>query len=188
MNTDPSLSKTDEFNELIRCYGDLVYRMAFQLTSGDETEARDLVQDGFIKAWRYWVIQKPDNFKGWMYRLLHNLYMDVLRKRARQKTCSLDAPTPHETSWEQVLPDDSPEASARLETQDVQSDVQRALQKLDPEFRMPVMLCDMEGLSYEEIARIMSCPVGTVRSRIHRGRMQLRRLLSPSSKGATYEM
>jgi len=185
MNTPESkpLTKAEEFSELLRCYGDMAYRMACQITGGRETEARDLVQDGFIKIWRYWGFQRPASFKGWMYRILHNLYMDALRQKARRPTVSLDAHVEEGTSWEERLSDRTPGLPVGMERQELQQDVTRALHQLDTEFRMPVVLCDMEGLSYDEIAQVMSCPVGTVRSRIHRGRVQLRALLGQYQTG-----
>src|SRR5687767_6888451 len=85
------MSKTEEFGDVLRQYGDLAYRMAYQLTGGREDEARDLVQDGFIKIWRFWTFQKPRSFKGWMYRILHNLYMDKLRRKFRKAETPFDA-------------------------------------------------------------------------------------------------
>ena len=166
----------DDFSELLRRYGSLAYRMAYQLTGGREAEARDLVQEGFVRIWRTWRFQRPRSFEGWMYRLLHNLYMDSLRRQARHPSISLNGGGEH--SWEETLQETTPLPQERLEQRDLQDDVSRALRQLEVEFRLPVVLCDMEGLSYEEIARILSCPVGTVRSRIQRGRTELRRLLS----------
>ncbi len=177
--TDLPQTKIEEFSELLRCYGNMAYRMSLQITGGKEDEARDLVQDGFIKIWRYWQFQRPSHFKGWMYRLLHNLYMDAMRRKARQRTVSLDGDEDNPSHVAHTLSDASPQASENLERQQIQLDVARALEKLDVEFRLPVALCDMEGLSYDEIAQVMSCPVGTIRSRIHRGRLQLRALLGP---------
>jgi len=176
-------TKADEFSELLRCYGDMAYRMACQITGGREPEARDLVQDGFIKIWRYWRFHRPASFKGWMYRILHNLYMDALRRNARRPTVSLDGHADEGTPWEERLSDNTPGLPEGAERRELQQDVTRALERLDLEFRMPVVLCDMEGLSYDEIAQVMSCPVGTVRSRIHRGRMQLRALLGQYQTG-----
>jgi RNA polymerase sigma-70 factor, ECF subfamily len=174
---DP-LTKTDEFAELLRCYGDLAYRMAFQLTGGKEDEARDLVQDGFIKIWRYWAFQRPRSFKGWMYRLLHNLYMDKMRRQVRQATFSMDAIEEEGgASLSEGLPELDLLPQERLEQDETRRIVARALATLEIDLRIPVTLCDMEGLSYEEIARVVSCPIGTVRSRIHRGREKLRALL-----------
>ncbi len=182
---DPLPTQTDEFSEVLRCYGDMAYRMAMQLTRGREAEARDLVQDGFIKIWRHWKIQRPNSFRGWMYRLLHNLYMDSLRHEARRPAFSLDAPAPSgEGTFGDTLSDSAPALDQPMEMDARQRLVRRALERLERDFRIPVMLCDMEGLSYEEIAQIMSCPVGTVRSRIFRGRQMLRRWLEPSFEEA----
>lgn len=173
-----SMTKNEEFSEVLRVYGDLAYRMAFQLTRGREDEARDLVQDGFIKIWRFWPFQQPRSFKGWMYRILHNLYMDKLRRKHRQVETSLDAAQDEGLlSLEHHLPDSAPTPEQASEASHRQRAVSRALAGLELDLRMPVVLCDMEGLSYEEIARIVGCPIGTVRSRIHRGRSRLREAL-----------
>jgi len=174
------MTKTDEFSELLRTYGDTAWRMALHLTKGNEPEARDLVQDCFIRIWRYWGFQKPDHFKSWMYRILHNLYLDECRRRKRRQQVSLDDPQGGEEDalrWEDRLKENDPTPEENSDTHERQVLVRQALQRLPSEFRIPVALCDMEGLSYDEIARIVSCPVGTVRSRIHRGRMQLRAAL-----------
>lgn len=175
--TNP-MPKSQDFSEILRLYGDVAYRMAYQLTGGRESDARDLVQDAFIKIWRHWDVQKPDSFKGWMYRLMHNLYMDHLRKKYRHPTLSLDSPAPDsETPWEQNLADGVVGIEESIEKKDVKRQVAQALSRLDVEFRTVVVLCDMEGLPYDEIAHIVGCPIGTVRSRIHRGRGQLRQVL-----------
>lgn len=173
------MTKTDEFSELLRTYGDMAYRMALHLTHGREDEARDLVQDAFIRIWRYWSFQKPDHFKSWMYRILHNLYLDSRRRCARRPTVSLDEPSPFggESAWEDRLAEPQAQPTQVADQHELQREVAAALARLPDEFRIPVMLCDMEGLAYDEIARIVSCPVGTVRSRIHRGRLQLRATL-----------
>jgi len=173
------MTKTEEFTELLRTYGDTAWRMALHLTKGQEPEARDLVQEAFIRIWRYWGFQKPDHFKSWMYRILHNLYLDECRRRTRRPSISLDAPlaASEDSSWEDLLEEKQPQPQAVAVAHEIQSVVQQALQKLPVEFRIPVVMCDMEGFSYDEIARIVSCPVGTVRSRIHRGRQMLRRVL-----------
>jgi RNA polymerase sigma factor (sigma-70 family) len=165
-----AMTKTEEFSELLRTYGDMAYRMSLHLTGGREQEARDLVQDGFIRIWRYWSFQKPDHFKSWMYRILHNLYLDSRRRATRRPTVSLDDVSPYgeDLSWEDRFAEAQPQPAGILETKELQQQVGNALRRLPDEFRIPVMLCDMEGLSYDEIAKVVSCPVGTVRSRIHR--------------------
>ena len=167
----------EEFQEVLRTHGDLAYRMACQLTGGREAEARDLVQEVFIRIWKNWDTHRPNSLKGWMYRVLQNLYLDAARRRARYPSISLEAPNDQDIRWEDALTDGRPSIEQSLEQQDVQRQVQHALTRVDEEFRLPVILCDMEGLAYEDISRILSCPIGTVRSRIHRGRQQLRQLL-----------
>ena len=172
--------KRDEFSEVLRCYGDIAYRMSCHLTQGNEALARDLVQEAFIKIWKSWGLRKPESFKGWMYRILHNLYIDHLRRNAREGTFSYDAPgAMDDLDLKESLPQAGPSILEELEKEELNQRLQRALRDLPEEFRVPIVLCDMEGLSYDEIARIVSCPVGTVRSRIHRGRRALRRALVP---------
>jgi len=77
------MDKEQRFQQLLAQYGDVVYRMAFQLTAGREAEARDLTQETFLKALKYWDLDAPGSFKAWAYRLLHNLYIDGLRRRNR---------------------------------------------------------------------------------------------------------
>jgi RNA polymerase sigma-70 factor (ECF subfamily) len=182
----PSPDQEREFNEVLRLYGTMAYRMALQLTKGKEDEARDLVQDAFIKIWKHWGTQQPGAFKGWMYRILHNLYMDAMRKRARHPAVSLDqsAGDADEGSWEQRLADPDATPADLTETAEVQVVVRSALHGLETEYRVAVVLCDMEGLSYEEIAQVTGVPIGTVRSRIHRGRQQLKSALRPFATGS----
>lgn len=170
------MAKTEEFSELLRTHGDIAYRMALHLTRGREDDARDLVQTAFVRIWRYWLVQKPDHFRSWMYRVLHNVYMDDIRRRERRPTLSLDesAMSEDDSGWQDRLADSSASPETTSEQAELQRTVAKALRQLPVEFRIPVALCDMEGLSYDEIARIVSCPVGTVRSRIHRGRLALR--------------
>lgn len=166
-----------EFSEVLRLYGDVAYRMAYQLTGGRESEARDLVQEVFLRIWKHWDAPRPTSMKGWMYRVLRNLYIDTVRHRQRHPAISIQEDFGTSIPLEDRLQDTCPSTHHQLERQDVQKDVRVALGGLQEEFRTPVMLCDLEGLRYEDIARILNCPIGTVRSRIHRGRLELRRLL-----------
>src|SRR5262245_38477165 len=76
--------KKAEFQEVLSRYGDIAYRMALQLTRGNEEESRELVQEAFVRLWKRWDAERPESFQGWLYRVLHNLYMDALRRRVRQ--------------------------------------------------------------------------------------------------------
>jgi RNA polymerase sigma-70 factor (ECF subfamily) len=172
--------KNHEFIDVLRLYGDMAYRMALQLTRGQEADARDLVQETFMRIWRHWETDRPSSMKGWMYRVLKNLHLDSVRYRNRHPAISLETSTGTDNTWEDILPDGQTSVDHFLEKKELQKHVAGALAQLDEDFRFPVMLCDMEGLPYEDIARILNCPIGTVRSRIHRGRVQLRQLLETS--------
>jgi len=170
--------KTDNFHRLLRAHGDAAYRMALHMTGGKADDAQDLVQEAFIKVWRHWGEESPDSFKSWIYRVMHNLYMDHLRKRRRTAAASLDIVSDDgESPWEQRLAENGPTPFQTAEQTELRQTVAQAIRRLNPDFRVPIVLCDLEGFAYDEIARILGCPIGTVRSRIHRGREQLRRLL-----------
>ena len=154
------------WEELVRQHADRVYRLAYRL-SGNQHDAEDLTQETFIRVFRSVRDYQPGTFEGWLHRITTNLFLDMVRRRARIRMEALpedydrvpaDQPTP-----EQIYHD------ARLGP-----DLQAALDSLPPEFRAAVVLCDIEGLSYEEIGATLGVKLGTVRSRIHRGRQALR--------------
>jgi RNA polymerase sigma factor (sigma-70 family) len=155
-----------------------VYRLAYRL-SGNPHDAEDLTQETFIRVFRSLAGFTPGTFEGWLHRITTNLFLDMVRRRQRIRFDSLpddaerlvgSAPSP-----EQVYTD------THLDPQ-----IQAALDALPPDFRVAVVLCDIEGLTYEEIAATLGIKLGTVRSRIHRGRTQLRAALAhldPSASG-----
>ena len=158
------------WEELVREHADRVYRLAYRL-SGDAQDADDLTQETFIRVFRSLSNYQPGTFEGWLHRITTNLFLDMVRRRTRIRMEALpddydrvpaDGPGP-----EQVFHD------ARLDP-----DLQSALDSLAPEFRAAVVLCDIEGLSYEEIGATLGVKLGTVRSRIHRGRQALREYLA----------
>ena len=158
-----------------------VYRLAYRLT-GNPHDAEDLTQDVFIRVFRSLHSYTPGTFEGWLHRITTNVFLDRMRRKQRIRFDALpeDAGSRmagHEPSPEQVYADTH-----------LDDDIQRALDALAPEFRAAVVLCDIEGLSYEEIAATLGIKLGTVRSRIHRGRAQLRAALAhraPAAKGAS---
>jgi RNA polymerase sigma-70 factor (ECF subfamily) len=166
----------EAFAELLRQAGDKAYNFAYRL-SGNEQDARDLVQDAFVRALEHaGSYDKSRPFDSWLYRILHNIFLDGTRKLSNRMTASLDAPAPIEdSSWSEILPSDEQSAHEGLERRESVDLVQKALDCLPAHYKAAVALCDMEGLSYEEIARVMDVPVGTVRSRIHQGRVLARR-------------
>lgn len=158
------------WDEVVRTHSARVYRLAYRLT-GNAHDAEDLTQDVFVRVFRSLSSYTPGTFEGWLHRITTNLFLDMMRRRARIRF--------------EALADDAPERLAGREPSPAQAyddthwddDVQRALDALAPEFRAAVVLCDIEQLTYEEIADVLGIKLGTVRSRIHRGRTQLRAAL-----------
>jgi RNA polymerase sigma-70 factor, ECF subfamily len=158
------------WDELVRQHADRVYRLAYRL-SGNQHDAEDLTQETFIRVFRSVQNYQPGTFEGWLHRITTNLFLDMVRRRARIRMEALpedyDRVPAEEPNPEQIYHD------SRLGP-----DLQAALDSLPPEFRAAVVLCDIEGLSYEEIAATLGVKLGTVRSRIHRGRQALREYLA----------
>ena len=159
------------WDEVVRTHSARVYRLAYRLT-GNAHEAEDLTQDVFVRVFRSLSSYTPGTFEGWLHRITTNLFLDQVRRKQRIR---FDA-----------LPDDAGDRLAGRERTPAQvyddehfdPDVQSALDQLAPDFRAAVVLCDIEGLSYEEVAATLGIKLGTVRSRIHRGRAQLRAALA----------
>jgi RNA polymerase sigma-70 factor (ECF subfamily) len=144
-----------------------VYRLAYRLT-GNQHDAEDLTQDVFVRVFRSLSSFRPGSFEGWLHRITTNLFLDQVRRRTRQRTEPLDADAPE---WARAT---GPDPAALLADADLSADVRAALRALPEQFRVAVVLCDVDGLTYEEIAADQGIKLGTVRSRIHRGRAMLR--------------
>ena len=161
------------FEKLLLSTHQQAFHLALRLT-GTRADAEDLVQDSFIRAFRFF--HRYDSslpFTSWLYRIMTNAHIDEMRRKGRLKASSLDEPHPETgTAWD--VPDDSASPERLLLSDQMEAEVQESLLKMTPDFRVAVLLADMEGLSYEEIAEVMNTSIGTVRSRIHRGRKQLR--------------
>jgi RNA polymerase sigma-70 factor (ECF subfamily) len=154
----------------VRAHSARVYRLAYRLT-GNPHDAEDLTQEVFVRVFRSLSSYTPGTFEGWLHRITTNLFLDQARRRQKIRFDALadDA--------DQRLPGRAPTPEHALYDQLFDADVEKALAELPPDFRAAVVLCDIEGLSYEEIAAILDVKLGTVRSRIHRGRSMLRRAL-----------
>lgn len=164
------------FEGLIRNSNKQAYGLAYRLT-GNTTEAEDLVQESFLRAYRFF--HRYDEalpFTSWLYRIMTNAHIDMMRRRGKLKTTSLDgAGQDGSATWD--VPDLDASPDRQMMSRSMEEPVQKALVSMTPEFRMAVLLADVEGLAYEEVADIMGTSVGTVRSRIHRGRKQMRNFL-----------
>ncbi|MBD3784956.1 MAG: RNA polymerase sigma factor SigE [Micrococcales bacterium] len=159
------------WEEVVEQHSARVYRLAYRLT-GNVHDAEDLTQDVFVRVFRSLHTYQPGTFEGWLHRITTNVFLDRMRRKQRIRFDAL-----------------SEESAARLPSRErgpeqtyhdthLDDDVQRALDGLSPDFRAAVVLCDIEGLSYEEVAATLGIKLGTVRSRIHRGRAQLREALA----------
>lgn len=149
-----------------------VYRLARQMSDGQT--AHDLTQETYLRAWKYFdTFERGTNCRAWLFRILHNVWADQWR-RSRQDI---------------LLPEDEPRAEPYYDWEDeflgegLSEEVEAALAQLPEPHRWAVLLADVEELSYKEIARVMGCPVGTVMSRVNRGRRTLARLLRPAGAG-----
>jgi RNA polymerase sigma-70 factor (ECF subfamily) len=167
---DAELWSPPSWDELVRAHGDRVHRLAYRLT-GNANDADDLTQDVFVRVFRSLSSYTPGTFEGWLHRITTNLFLDMMRRRARIRFEALS------DDAAERLPGREPTPAQAYDDTHWDNDVQQALDGLAPEFRAAVVLCDVEGLSYEEIAQVLGIKLGTVRSRIHRGRSQLRAAL-----------
>ncbi|WP_420492936.1 RNA polymerase sigma factor SigE [Kitasatospora camelliae] len=158
------------WEEIVEAHSARVYRLAYRLT-GNQHDAEDLTQEVFVRVFRSLSTYTPGTFEGWLHRITTNLFLDMVRRRQRIRFDALA-----EDAAER-LPSREPSPAQHFSDTHFDADVQQALDTLAPEFRAAVVLCDIEGLSYEEIAATLGVKLGTVRSRIHRGRSHLRAAL-----------
>jgi RNA polymerase sigma-70 factor (ECF subfamily) len=156
---------------------DSLYNFAYRLTL-DEDDANDLVQDTYLKAYRFFDSYEPGtNAKAWLFRILKNSFINEFRKKSKQPA-KVDY-----SDLENTYNSDDTESNAtvdlRVETErdKIGDEVARALNELDVDFRTAIILCDLEGFTYEEMSKILDIPIGTVRSRLHRARNLLKEKL-----------
>lgn len=168
------------YEGIVQRYARHVYNIAYRMT-GNEADARDLSQEALLRVYRALRRVEPGApLESWLYRIVSNLYIDLLRRRPRQRVESLDAPiaTPR-GELVRELPDVAANPEAIFEREQIDTVIQQALGTLSAELRMVVVLSDVEGFSYEEIATILHVPLGTVKSRLHRARQILQDRLRP---------
>jgi len=162
-------------------YGPQLYSAALRMTR-NAADAEDVVQETFLKAYRaYHTFQEGTNLKAWLYRILTNTYINRYRKKARRPS-EVDFGEVEDLYLYKRLGSGEAGGSARSAEEEalegfVEADVKAAVEELPEHFRMPVLLADVEGFSYKEIAEILDVPIGTVMSRLHRGRKALEKAL-----------
>lgn len=183
----PEKEKVKIFDEEFMPHVDSMYNFAYRLTF-DEDDSKDLVQDTYMKAFRFInSFQKGTNSKAWLFRILKNSFINDFRKKSKQ---------PAKVDYQEIENyynsddiDESKTVDLRIETlKDMMGDeVTNALNSLAIDFRTVIILCDLEGFTYEEMAKILDIPIGTVRSRLHRARNLLKQRLSSYAKSMGYK-
>jgi RNA polymerase sigma-70 factor (ECF subfamily) len=176
-DVDDATEGVPGWDEIVSRHSDRVYRLAYRLT-GNRHDAEDLTQEVFVRVFRSLHTYTPGTFEGWLHRITTNLFLDQARRKQRIRFDALPEDADNRLPSIAI----GPEATSMDQRFD--DDVEAALATLPADFRAAVVLCDIEGLSYEEIADVLDLKMGTVRSRIHRGRALLRKELAHRAPSA----
>ncbi len=181
------LEKREIFDHEFLPHINSMYNFGYRLTL-DRDDAKDLVQDTYFKAFRFIEsFQKGTNAKAWLFRILKNSFINDYRKKVKE---------PNKVDYQEVEQYYNSEDVDRQITPDLRVDalkdmigdeISNALNALDVDFRTVIILCDLEGFKYEEMAKILDIPIGTVRSRLHRARQLLKEKLSEYAKSMGYK-
>lgn len=159
------------FDQLVRRYKDPLINFVFRFL-GDLTDAEDVVQETFYRVYKNKHYYKEvAKFSTWIYTIASNLSKTELRRRKRRKIFSIHNENPTEKDFE--LPDENPNPESAVNSRITEKIIQKAIGNLPPKFRQVIILRDVQGLSYEEIASIARVPLGTVKSRVNRARLRL---------------
>ena len=172
-----------DFEQQTLPHMEILYNYALRMT-GNTEDAKDLLQETFLKAYRFWdKFEQGTNLRAWLFRIMKNTYINLYRKEAKEpdKVDYNEIEKYYDIIRDQNSIDN--DLQTKIFGQLLDDDVSTALESLPEEFRTVVILCDIEGLSYEEIAEFSQIPVGTVRSRLHRGRKLLYAKLYDYAKG-----
>lgn len=188
LSEEKLLQRKIDFDEEAVPHMNILHGYALKIT-GNQLDADDLVQETFLRAFRFFdKFEKGTNCKAWLFRVMKNLFINKYRKNQRE---------PGKVDYDEIENYFDTIRSEKLDSTDLQEkvfsnllddDVTRALNSLQDDFKTVVILCDLEGLSYEEIAEFIQCPIGTVRSRLHRGRKMLQQKLYDYAKEKGYDV
>lgn len=178
MDNNNGNGKKERFEAEALLHLNSLYNMSLRLTRNEE-DAKDLVQETFYKAYKFFhQFQQGTSIKAWLFKILKNSYINVYRKKVRQpEMIEYDKVAPFISLIKDDKNDNKEEIEKKVLDKLLDDEITAALNKLPDEFRMVVLLSDLEGLSYKEISDIMECPIGTVRSRLSRGRRILQKVL-----------
>lgn len=182
------LQRKADFDSEAMPHMGILHGYAVKIT-GNQLDADDLVQETFLRAFRFFdKFEKGTNCKAWLFRIMKNLFINKYRKNQKE---------PGKVDYAEIENFFDTIRAERVDSSDLQEkvfsnllddDVTRALNSLQDDFKTVVILCDIEGLSYEEIAEFIQCPIGTVRSRLHRGRKMLQQKLYDYAKQKGYDV
>ena len=180
-------NRKKEFEEVALVHMNALYNSAVYLT-GNRSDASDLVQETFLRAYKnYHLFEKGTNCRAWLFKIMQNLFRNRLRSLKREPfKVEPRNDEDEKLSLENILKSNLDSPLEELETKNVEESIHAAISKLPKKLRMAVILADLEELSYQEIAEILGVPIGTVRSRIARGRTALQKLLSRHAKDLGY--
>lgn len=188
LSEEKLLQRKIDFDEEAMPHMNILHGYAMKIT-GNQLDADDLVQETFLRAFRFFdKFEKGTNCKAWLFRVMKNLFINKYRKNQRE---------PGKVDYDEIENYFDTIRSEKLDSTDLQEkvfsnllddDVTKALNSLQDDFKTVVILCDLEGLSYEEIAEFIQCPIGTVRSRLHRGRKMLQQKLYDYAKEKGYDV
>jgi len=188
LSEEELLIQKEEFEREAMPHINLLHNYAYKMT-GNELDADDLVQDTYLRAYRFFhKFEKGTNCKAWLFRIMKNLFINNYRKNQKQ---------PNKVDYDEIENFFETIKSDKLDSNDLQETVfanllddelTEALNSMQDDFKTVVILCDIEGLSYEEIADFVKCPIGTVRSRLHRGRKMLQQKLLSYARTRGYDV
>ncbi|RKD28000.1 RNA polymerase sigma-70 factor, ECF subfamily [Caminicella sporogenes DSM 14501] len=168
----------ESFEKLIEKYQVIAFNIAYRLI-GNVEDAKDVTQEALIKVYKFLKNFKGESsFSTWLYKIVMNTCLDMIRKNNKIHTISLDKPIENKNgNYNFELSDNKNVLDEKIEQDEKIKIIQRAIKKLPEKYRVVLVLRDLQDFSYSDISDIINCPVGTVKSRINRGRMQLKEIL-----------